>query len=229
MTTRYTTGVTTAAKIEPFGEFILPDRTKAHVYWEDFDYFTAADWTITTVEAGAGAATEALTDADGGRLLITNDDADNDSDFFNKVGESFTFETGKKVWFDCLFQVSDATDSDVVIGLQITDTTPLDVTDGVFFLKADDAATIDLLVEKNNTATTTSSVATLVDATDIRLSFFFDGVDAIKVFADGVHVATSVTTNLPDDEVLTVSFGIQNGAAAAKTMTIDYLMVAKER
>lgn len=229
MTTRYTTGVTTAAKTAPFGEFILPDRTKAHVFWEDFDYFTAADWTITTTEAGSGSATEALTNVDGGRLLITNDDADNDADFFNKVGESFLFETGKKLWFDCLFQVSDATQSDVVIGLQITDTTPLAVSDGVFFLKADAAATIDLLVEKNGTATTTSSVATLADATDIRLSFFFDGVDSIKIFADGVHVATTITTNLPDDEVLTVSFGIQNGEAVAKTMTVDYVMVAKER
>ena len=33
----------------------------------------------------------------------------------------------------------------------------------------------------------------------------------------------------PDDEELTVSFGIQNGAAAAKTMTLDYIIAAVER
>jgi len=38
-----------------------------------------------------------------------------------------------------------------------------------------------------------------------------------------------VNTNLPDDEELTVSFGIQNGAAAAKTMTIDYVTAMIER
>ena len=225
MTTRFPNGLTTTTKDSPLGEFILPDMTKAHVYWEDFDYYTAADWTVTET----GVATQVLTDADGGRLLITNAAADDDANFNQKVGESYLFETGKKLWFDCLFQVSDATQSDIVIGLQITDTTPLDVTDGVFFLKADGAATIDLLVEKDNTATTTSSVATLVDATDIRLSYFWDGVDKITVYADGIAVATSVTTNLPDDEVLTVSFGIQNGEAVAKTMTLDYMMVAKER
>lgn len=225
MTTRFPGGLTTTTKTSPLGEFILPDMTSAHVYWEDFDYYTAADWVVTEV----GAATQVLADGDGGLLLITNAAADDDSSFNQKVGESFTFETGKKAWFEARFQVSDATQSDVVVGLQITDTTPLDVTDGIFFIKNDGAATVDFLVEKNNTATTTSSVATLVDATDIRLGFFWDGVDKILIFVDGVAVNSSVTTNLPDDEALTISFGIQNGEASAKTMTVDYIVAAKER
>jgi hypothetical protein len=40
---------------------------------------------------------------------------------------------------------------------------------------------------------------------------------------------TSVTTNLPDDEDMTVSIALQNGEAVAKTMTVDYVFVAKER
>lgn len=225
MTTRFPKGLTTAAKTAPMGEFILPDMTSAHVYMEDFDYYTAADWTVTEV----GVATQALADADGGRLLVANAAADDNSSFNQKVGESFLFATGKKLWFDCLLQVSDATQSDFVIGLQITDTTPLDVTDGVFFIKADGAATVDMVVEKDNTATTTASVATVVDATDIRLSFFYNGIDEITIFVDGAHVGSSVTTNLPDDEALTISFGIQNGEAVAKTMTVDYIMAAKAR
>jgi len=38
-----------------------------------------------------------------------------------------------------------------------------------------------------------------------------------------------VNTNAPDDEELTVSFGIQNGAAAAKVLTVDYVTAMKER
>lgn len=225
MTTRFPNGVTTAAKTAPMGEFILPDMTKAHIYMNDFDTYLAGEWTVTEV----GVATQALTNGDGGLLLVTNAAADDNSSFNQKVGESYLFETGKKLWFDCLFQTNDATQSDIVIGLQITDTTPLDVSDGVFFLKADGAATIDLLVEKGGTATTTAAVATLADDTNVRLSFFYDGGSAIKVFANGVHVGTSVTTNLPDDEELTITFGVQNGEAVAKTMTLDYIMVAKER
>lgn len=229
MTTRYPNGITTASKTESLGEFILPDPTKAHVYFEDFDYFTAGDWTITTVEAGASAATEALTDADGGVLLITNDSADDDSDFFNKVGESFKFESGKKLWFKARFKVSDATQSDFVMGLQITDTTPLDVSDGVFFQKDDGDASLDFHVEKNGTATSASAVATVADDTYLTVGFYYDGDSSIKYYINDVHTGTSVTTNLPDDEELTISFGIQNGAAASKTMSVDYILAAKER
>lgn len=229
MTTRFPNGVTTASKTSTLGEFVALDPTDAHIYFEDFDYFTAADWTITTVEAGAGNASEALTDADGGVLLITNDDADNDSDFFNKVGESILFETGKKVWFKSRFKVSDATQSDFVMGLQITDTSPLDVTDGVFFQKDDGDASLDFHVEKDNTATSESAIATVADDTYLTCGYYYNGVDNIAVYVNDSWVADVATTNLPDDEVLTVSFGIQNGEAAAKTMSVDYILAAKER
>jgi hypothetical protein len=103
------------------------------------------------------------------------------------------------------------------------------VTDGVFFIKADGAATVNLLVEKNGTATTTSSVATMADDTFVTLGFFYDGVSTIYYFVNGALGGSSVTTNLPDDEDMTISFAIQNGEAVAKTMTVDYINVCKER
>lgn len=229
MPTRFPNGLTTAAKVSTLGEFVALDPTKAHIYFEDFDYFTAADWTITTTEAGAGSATEALTDADGGVLLVTNAAGDNDNDFFNKVGESFLMAAGKKAWFKARFKVSDATQSDFVMGLQITDTSPLDVTDGIFFQKDDGDASLDFYVEKNDTATTETAVATVVDDTYLSVGFYYNGDDNIAVYVDDVLKANVATTNLPDDEVLTVSFGIQNGEAVAKTMSVDYILAAKER
>lgn len=227
--TRLNHGVNNATKNSTLSSFLSMDPTRVHMYFEDFDRFAAAEWTITTTEAGAGNASEALTDADGGVLLITNDDADNDADFFQKVGESFLMAAGKKAWFKARFKVSDATQSDFVIGLQITDTTPLDVSDGIFFQKDDGDANLDFHVEKNGTATSASAIATVADDTYITVGFYYDGVSEIKYYVDDVHKGTSVTTNLPDDEVLTVSFGIQNGEAAAKTMSVDYILAAKER
>lgn len=225
MSTRFPGGLTTAKKTEPMGDFILPtDMSKAHIYTEDFDTYTAADWTVTEV----GVATQTLGDKDGGQLVLVNAAADDNSTFQFLNGESFLFETGKKLWFDCRISVNDATQSDLLCGLQIKDTTPLDVSDGVFFIKDDASTTMSLRVEKNNTDTTTT-VATMADGVFIRLSFFYDGVDSIKIFADGSQVATSVTTNLPDDEILTISFGVQNGEASAKDAAVDYIMVAKER
>lgn len=226
LVTRFPNGVTNVGEDSPFADLAMPAAPRFHTYMEDFDYYTAGDWTVTETQAGA---TQALADGDGGLLLITNTAADNDLVALQKVGESFRFASGKKLFFEARFKVNDATQSDVVIGLQITDATPLDVSDGVFFIKADGAATVNLLVEKNNTATTTSSVATMVDDTFITLGFYYDGASAIEYSVNGVVKGTSVTTNLPDDEDMTVSIALQNGEAVAKTMTVDYVFVAKER
>lgn len=224
-TTRFPNGVTNVGEDSLFAALGQLAGPEFHTYFEDFDYYAAADWTVTETQAGA---TQALTDGDGGLLLLTNTAADNDLVALQKVGESYRFASGKKLFFEARFKVSNATQSDVVMGLQITDATPLDVSDGVFFLKSDDSTTINLLVEKNNTATTTS-VGTLADDTYIRLGFYYDGNSSIQAFVNGTYVATSATTNLVDDEDLTVSFALQNGNAVARTMTVDYIYVAKER
>ena len=233
-TTRFTNGVTNNTKENILGQLKDTDPSLIHTYFNDFDTYVAGDWVITTVEAGAGNATEALADVDGGVLLITNDDADNDSDFFNKVGESFKMESGKKAYFKARFAVSDATQSDFIIGLQITDTTPLDVSDGIFFQKDDGDTNLDFHVEKDNTATIATAITTVADNTYITVGFYYDGVDQVFYYAgtnskNPTPLGQLATTNLPDDEELTISFGIQNGEAAAKTMSIDYILAAKER
>ena len=226
LVTRFPNGVTNVGEDSPFADLAMPAPTKFHTYFEDFDYYVAGNWTVTETQAGA---TQALTDGDGGLLLITNTAADDDLVALQKVGESYRFTSGKELFFEARFKVSDATQSDVVIGLQITDATPLDVSDGVFFIKADGSTSVSLLVEKNGTATTTSSVATMADDTFISLGFYYDGASSIQYSVNGVVTGTSVTTNLPDDEDLTVSIALQNGEAVAKTMTVDYVFVAKER
>lgn len=223
------TKVTNAPKNTTLHNLGQLDPTEYISYFNDFFEYNASDWTITTVELGLSSATEALTNVAGGCLLITNDGADNDADFFQLATEPFLMVAGKEAFFKCRFKVSDATQSDVVFGLQITDTSPLDVTDGIFFQKDDGDANVDFHVEKNNSATTSTAVTTMADDTFIVLGWHYNGSDEITVYADDVKVATVATTNLPDDEELAVSFGIQNGEAAAKTMTVDYIFAAVER
>ena len=229
-TTHFRNGVSNQAPGNPLFEYPYLDPFKYYSYVNDFFTYTAGDWTITTTEAGSGAATEALASTSaGGLLLVTNDDADNDLDFFNLKTEAFKFVAGKKTFFKARFAVSDATQSDFVMGLQITDTTPLAVSDGVYFMKDDGDASLDFHVEKDGSDTTASAIATVSDATMLVAGFYYDGKSAIEYYVDDVKLGTSVTTNLPDDEELAVSFGIQNGAAAAKTMTVDYIFVSQER
>jgi len=95
-TTRFPNGVTNVGEQSLFAELGQPAATIFHTYFEDFDYYTAGDWTVTETDAGA---TQALTDGDGGLLLITNTAADNDLVSLQKKGESFRFASGKSSVF----------------------------------------------------------------------------------------------------------------------------------
>jgi len=230
MTTHFTSGVTNVSGDGTLGKLKAPAPHKYHSYFNDFDTYLASDWTITTTEAGTGSATEALADGDGGLLLVTNAAGDNDHDFFQLVKEGYKYEAGKQLAFNIRFKTSDATQTDIVAGLQLTDTTPLDVTDGIFFLKEDGGTSISFIVEKDSTQSTLTLPNALADDTFMTLGFVFDPKDQkFHVFQDNVLAGTVVNTNAPDDEELTVSFGVQNGEAVAKTMTIDYVGAMKER
>jgi len=229
--TRFPSGVTNAAPGTNTGMYGVPDPSAWHTYFNDFDTFAAAEWTITTTEAGSGSATEALTDADGGVLLITNDNADNDNDLFQKVGESFLMAAGKPALFKARFKISDATQSDFLMGLQITDTTPFDASDGIYFQKDDGSTTVSAICRKNaSTGSTSLTAGTIADDTYIVLGWYYDGKSSVHVFVNDAQVGTldGSSAYLPDTE-LTISFGIQNGEAAAKTMSVDYILAAKAR
>ena len=202
------------------------------VYFNDFlqaqDY-AAADWVVTTTEAGAGDATEALAaDERFGALLITNDAADNDLDALQLNEENWKLEAGERLWFETRLKISDATQSDLFVGLAITDTTVLDTTDRIGFQKDDGDANIDVLTEKDSTETNTDSGQDIVADTYVKLGFYWDGVNKVKFFVNR-SLVTSHTTNIPDDENLCLTIHLQNGEAAAKTCTIDYFYVAAER
>ena len=230
MTTHFTSGVTNVTADSTFGKVKAPDPTKYHMYHNDFDTYLASDWTITTTEGGSGNASEALGDGDGGLLVITNDDADNDNDFLQLVKEGFKYEAGKQLAFKARFKTSDADASDVVMGLQLTDTSPLNVTDGIFFLLTDGSTTLQFIVEKDGTQSTLDLSTAMADDTFMSVGFVYTPADQkFHVYQNNVEVGTVVNTNAPDDEELTVSFGIQNGAAAAKVLTVDYVTAMKER
>lgn len=223
--TRFPSGVTNVDKAQTLGSYVAQDPTKVHQYFEEFDYYASGSWNITETSASAARA---LTDEDGGVFLITNSAADDAIVSLQKKGESFLFESGKKQWFKARFKASDASLSDILVGLAIEDTSPFDATDGVYFVKLSGSTTVNMIVVKDSTATTTSA-ATLVSDTFIELGYVYNGKDEIGVYVNDVCVGRSAVTNLPDDEELTVTMTIQNGEAVAKTLAIDYIFCAKER
>jgi len=233
--TNFPNGISTNRKGNPLETFGMPDPTKWHVYFNDFDGYVAADWTVTNVGT---TPTQALTDIDGGGLLLTCAATDDSSTQLQKVGESFLLAAGKRAFFKTRFKISDATQSDFLVGLAVTDTTLMGavsgagVTDGIFFNKDDGDALVDVQCQKDATTGQTRGVGihTVVADTFLTLSWAYDGAGNVRYFVNDVQKGTldGSSTYLPDTE-LTVSFAIQNGEAVAKTMTMDYIFAAIER
>ena len=205
-------------------------------------------WTVTVTEAGGGDAAAALADANGGVLQITTDAADNDLVFAQHKAETFLLTSGKKTFFKTRFKLTDATadaasyaQSEFYFGLMIRDTDPLSstagdgVTDGIFFMKEDNTANINFYVQKDATTgqLTSAAVTTGLVNTYVTLGFAFDGARYVRLFKDDAYLTTvdltaTLATYLPDTE-LTLSFGVKNGEAVAKVLSVDYIYAAQER
>jgi len=227
-TTRLPSGVNTEATSSLFANFPLPRDSSLIEYFNDFFTYTTNRWVVTETQAGA---TQALTAGSGGWFLLTNSAADDDLVAVQKTPAMLDLSATKQTWFSSRFKVSDATQSDVVIGMQVVDTTPLDVTDGIYFLKADGAATVDVICRKDASTGSTSaaSIATLTSDTFVQLDWYYDGAGYLFYAINGtVSGSLSVASYFPNTTV-TVSFGIQNGEAVAKTMTVDWVGVWQER
>lgn len=183
-------------------------------------------WTMTVVEAGLGGdSTAALkAGAEGGVLLITTDNAENDGVNLQLKGEAFKLASGKPCYFGIRFKISAATQSDFLVGLAITDTDLLGgVTDGIYFRKVDGSTDVKFVLEKNSTETESAAILT-ADTNFHTLSFVFDGTRAVA-FVDGVEQSILAQTNLPNDEFLTPSIHFLTGDAAAITMEVDWVRV----
>lgn len=225
--TRLPAGLATRKPTHPFGQYFHPDETDQHAYLNDFNTYTAGDWTITVV----GSSTPALVAGDGGLLGITTSASSADSAFLQKTIASFLMETGKPTWFGCRFKVSTLATT-VVFGLQVIDTTPLDVTDGIYFLSTTATGAITGICRKNaSTGSTSAAVGTLVADTYTDLAWYWDGKDTVTFYQDGVAKSsvTGVAASYLPDTTITVSFGIQTDSANARTMTVDSFFVAKSR
>lgn len=226
--TRFPNGVGTRKRPDPLFNFTHPDPTDMHRYFDDFDTYTSGQWTATIT----GTGTLALTAGDGGLLLATTSGANNDANYYQKTTEGFSFEAGKPAWCKTRFKVSALT-SVVVIGLQVTDTTPEDVTDGIYFLSTTGTGAVTTYCRKDATTGSTSGTGiTLVADTYTELAWYWDGKSEVSYWQDGVQKGTltgvTASTYLPDTTT-TVSFGIRTTSAAAKSMTIDYILAAKAR
>jgi len=219
------------------GQLIIPDPTSTIIFMEDFIKFDPGDWFITRVGTGTTVGAETISDASGGILAFYPNNGDDDSTFFEYKGyshvstasEIFTFESGKKLWFKARFKISDTGESDFFVGLKSADTTPLtSPVDGVWFQSDDGDDYLDLKVYSGSAVVLAdTAIYTCVDDTYLTCGYHFDG-GRLYYYVNDILVGENGGLSMPT-AALTVSFGVQNGSAAARTMSVDYVCAIKER
>ncbi len=207
---------------------LVVDGKDIVLYNEDFINFPVDDstgdptaWTCAIVEAGTGNSTFTQADASGGAGLITTDDNDNDGINAQLNGESFKLKTTNDLYFGAFgVTISNAAQSDISLGLAVTDTDILGNAPARIVFQSVDGSTDLKFALKQASETLSAAIATLADATAIDLEFYWDG-SGVEVFVNGASVLTPAVTNKPTGE-LRVSWHFLNGLAnAPQTCQID--------
>ena len=252
MSTHFPNGVTNVTKESTFGDLKQMSPSKYTVYWNDFVQNTdlgnvgnlnaaevsSVNWTCTKVDGGGdNGSVVAVTNSGGGTLVMTTDDAENDGIALQLKTEAFNVDESKETFFETRLKVGDATQTDWLCGLAITDTTPFaGLSDSITF-KCDDGSTAIRLVSETNmsgsiVSASVTAVASMTDDSFVKLGYHFDGFSNIIVYADDVHVGTvSVVsgTNLVTDEDMAPIIAVLTGEAAANTITVDYIAAMQEK
>jgi hypothetical protein len=192
------------------------------------DFTNACEFTASVVDVGAGDSkpTQAITAGD--RLLLTGAGNDNDGNNLQVVGTPFQLASGKPLYFGVKASISDATQSDFMVGLATKDATIIAahalalVDDGFGFYKLDGGTAIVAFAEKAGVVSTVTAAA--IATTGKRIyEMYWDGNGTITFYLDGVEV-TSMSAGYPT-VVLSPSVCLFNGEAAVKTGLVEWMRV----
>lgn len=185
------------------------------------DTYRAADWTVTATGTAPVAASLV---PDAKILISTQASTDFSGDNMQILGSRFKLEAGKPLYFGAKLTCSQATQSDLVVGLCGVDTAltaassahALDIgAGGAFFSKLDASTAINFKTYTTGTEANTAAVGTL-DTSAHWYEMAWDGY-TLSGYFDGVKVASfgsGVTT-----EVLTPSICFRKGDTAAGVYT----------
>ena len=219
----------------------LPSIVYNEVPWQEIQYNMAKGWgyqndfvvgrSSTTVYKDflttvINAGTIADAGLIGGVIALTPTGTENDAVECQGT-EAFYIDAGYKLAFGVRFKVTDADEQDLVAGLCITDTTACAGTsDEVAFRLADGSANLLYSVTKDSGTAAADTGEDVEDVTFLTCEFLVDGEDKVEFYVDN-ELVTTVTSGLPNDEVLALTLGTQTGDGSANLMYIDWVYAAQ--
>jgi len=208
------------------------DLAAVHRYDDHFTFYDADHWQVTTTETGSSSATEAVASSiPCGVLVVTNDDADNDSDELH-LPCGWAFQRGHPLMFEVRIKLSDVIESDFYVGFADAVLFGGAATEGFYFTKLDGSASLLFAVLTAGVETTHDTGYAMDDLVWVRLCAHYDGAGNIRAFViadDGtVLYAGVITDGFTVGQTLLFGFGLRNGEAASKALFIDYVKVAQK-
>lgn len=227
-TTNLPGGVTNVPDTHSLGSYVAPDPSLTHQYFNDFDLYTATDWTVTETQGGATQAI--LANGDGGLLALVNTAANADINAVKLANNTFVMDTSKAMWFKTRLKADNAALTNLLVGLVDT-MTGLNPAYGIYITRNAAAGTLTLSVENNSVVTSSAPVVVPVaNDTFQTLAIVYDpDAGTVTGYAgEWPFAAISVLTNFPAN-ALAPAVGMQNASAVARTATVDYIFAAKER
>lgn len=222
-------GVTNVFEYVAMGNLPMPDPSRDHTFFTDFNLYTAGDWTVTETQAGATQAIVA--NGDGGLLALVNSAADNDVNAIELVNKNFLLETTKAAWFKTRLKVDSGALSDVLVGFVDT-MAALNPAYGIYLYYDAIAGTFRLSVENNSAKTDSTIDYTLTPTSDtfydLAITYDPDAGLVVAWVNDAPVLSISTLTNFPT-VALAPAVGLRNGSAVARTLTVDYILATKAR
>lgn len=242
---RFLSGESNDGPYQPLADCGAGNMAFYHYFFDDFDILHG---TYTQTKTGNGTIANAA--GDGGlALFTTNSSTPATTDIASLQGPAagYSLTAGKKLFFQAKLQLSDVTNSAIVVGLIQTTATPFTVTDGIYFSKASGSTTLNINSVVGSVATTVAipaTATTLTNATYFEVAFYLTRLGDVLAFVDNqlagyIPQSTSVqNTNGPVARILAptlttanlnITAALQSGTASSKTMTLDFFGAAKER
>lgn len=234
---RFLNGVASVASDNPLGVLPYLDPTTWAIWFEDFITIPDAgeDWTHTNTNG-----TLSVNSTNGcGSAVLTMGGADNDLSQLYPATATFTLVSGKKALFETKLRISKGGgtigEEEVFAGLSSVQTganftaadgSAMTADDVVGFWSADGSATLSAIVRDGDVESITAA-HTIVDVTDVVLSWYYDGGTKIKFYINDGLAAT--LNDVPLDTALTPMLYIKAGEAQAKVLTCDYVGFFRER
>lgn len=225
-TTNHPGGVTTSATDSAFETFVLPDSTRAHLYYTDFDVYDTDDWEITDP-----LATAELISRDGG-WLDTDVTVVAATSVHQSVSDIYGLQDGKQTWFKAQIEAEGLTENiRWAIGLQPQNTVGPSVipTEGIWLQKANNQTNIAFRMPQMGAP---NGFVDIISESRLNVplivGFHFDGVDTYRAYLDDELVVTFVSELAVPTDLLRVTFAF-NTSVADETLLMDYILVAQER